>query len=231
MTCGSYPILGFHTSPSGQDTPHSSSAPPEKPARQMSVGNSRQSSPPKEAAGVVEDVRLSGGKSSPYADRDSRTSSPSHQSMAPPPKPTPPPPKPKPASNAPVSGVALDSMLNQLGEEARKQGVNTTPKGHCRTCNKMIMGQVVTAMGNTYHPEHFICSHCEKELGTETFFERDDNPYCEECCHFLFSPKCAYCDGPITGNQLVILAYDINNEFQLSLISEKNDTDFSPRFP
>ena len=92
-------------------------------------------------------------------------------------------------------------MLNQLGEEARKQGVNTTPKGHCRTCNKMIMGQVVTAMGNTYHPEHFICSHCEKELGTETFFERDDNPYCEECCHFLFSPKCAYCSGPITGQR------------------------------
>ena len=110
------------------------------------------------------------------------------------------PPKPKlTASNVPAPGIALDSMLNQLGEEARAQGVNTTPKGHCRTCDKMIMGQVVTAMGNTYHPEHFICSHCEKELGTETFFERDDNPYCEGCCHYLFSPKCAYCEGPITG--------------------------------
>jgi len=54
-------------------------------------------------------------------------------------------------------------------------------------------------MGNTFHVDHFICTHCQKQLGTETFFERDGQPYCEECCHFLFSPRCAYCSEPITG--------------------------------
>ena len=142
----------------------------------MSVGGSRQNSPPKDARGAeeVDAASPSNGKSS-SVERETKTASPSHHhhhhqdNMAPPPKPAAPPLKPKPASNMPASsGIALDSMLNQLGEEARKQGVNTTPKGHCRTCNKLIMGQVVTAMGNTYHPEHFICHHCEKELGTET---------------------------------------------------------------
>ena len=204
-----YSILGFHTTPSGNDfpvaRPPSASSPPEKPARQLSVGGSRQNTPPKEDAAESgsEEAGRPEEKSPTHFEMSTSLPSNNENQPTPPPKPMmtspPPPPTAPPKPKIPASGIALDSMLNQLGEEARKQGVNTTPKGHCRTCNKMIMGQVVTAMGNTYHPEHFICNHCEKELGTETFFERDDNPYCEECCHFLFSPKCAYCSGPITG--------------------------------
>ena len=212
-----YSIPGFHTTPTGNDfplaRPASASSPPEKPALQLSVGGSRQNTPPKEDAAAVESGNeevfgRAEGKSPTHGETTSTFRPHNENQPTPPPKPTmmavaappPPPTAPPPKPKIPASGIALDSMLNQLGEEARKQGVNTTPKGHCRTCNKMIMGQVVTAMGNTYHPEHFICNHCEKELGTETFFERDDNPYCEECCHFLFSPKCAYCSGPITGS-------------------------------
>lgn len=57
--------------------------------------------------------------------------------------------------------------------------------------------QVVTALGRTWHPEHFVCSHCRQELGTQNFFERDGQPYCEPDYHHLFSPRCAYCNGPI----------------------------------
>ena len=57
--------------------------------------------------------------------------------------------------------------------------------------------QVVTALGRTWHPEHFSCAHCQKELGTKNFFERDGQPYCEPDYHHLFSPRCSYCNGPI----------------------------------
>ena len=57
--------------------------------------------------------------------------------------------------------------------------------------------KVVTALGRTWHPEHFVCSHCRQELGTRNFFERDGQPYCEPDYHHLFSPRCAYCNGPI----------------------------------
>ncbi|CAN7985124.1 unnamed protein product [Ixodes hexagonus] len=91
----------------------------------------------------------------------------------------------------------LDSMLGTLQSDLTKQGVNTTAKGHCSACNKPIVGQVVTALGRTWHPEHFTCAHCNQELGTKNFFERDNEPYCETDYHNIFSPRCAYCNGPI----------------------------------
>ncbi|XP_012263726.1 paxillin-like isoform X3 [Athalia rosae] len=91
----------------------------------------------------------------------------------------------------------LDSMLGNLQADMSRQGVNTTQKGCCNACEKPIVGQVITALGKTWHPEHFTCTHCNQELGTRNFFERDSHPYCEPDYHNLFSPRCAYCNGPI----------------------------------
>jgi len=91
----------------------------------------------------------------------------------------------------------LDDMLGNLQEDMDKQGIKTKQKGVCAACNKPIVGQVITALGHTWHPEHFTCAHCNQELGTMNFFERDGRPYCEQDYHLLFSPRCAYCQGPI----------------------------------
>lgn len=97
-----------------------------------------------------------------------------------------------------ISGPpTLDDMLGNLQEDMHKQGIKTTQKGVCAACNKPIVGQVITALGRTWHPEHFNCSHCNQELGTRNFFERDGKPYCEQDYHHLFSPRCGYCQGPI----------------------------------
>ena len=47
----------------------------------------------------------------------------------------------------------LDHMLGDLREEMDKQGVRTTQKGVCSACQKPIAGNVVTALGRTWHPE------------------------------------------------------------------------------
>lgn len=91
----------------------------------------------------------------------------------------------------------LDSMLGSLQSTMSKQGVATVTKGTCAGCNKPIIGQVCTALGKTWHPEHFSCCVCETELGTKTFFERDGKPYCEDDYHEIFAPKCFACNGPI----------------------------------
>ncbi|XP_074641566.1 paxillin-like isoform X2 [Tubulanus polymorphus] len=91
----------------------------------------------------------------------------------------------------------LDTMLGNLQTDMNKQGVSTVPKGHCAACNKPIVGQVITALGKIWHPEHFTCYQCQNELGTRNFFERDGLPFCETDYHTLFSPKCAYCNRPI----------------------------------
>jgi len=53
------------------------------------------------------------------------------------------------------------------------------------------------ALGRMWHPEHFVCMHCNDPLGTQNFFERDKLPYCERDYYLLFSPRCASCAGPI----------------------------------
>jgi hypothetical protein len=58
----------------------------------------------------------------------------------------------------------LDDMLGNLQEDMVKQGVKTTQKGVCYACDKPIVGQVVTALGKTFHPEHFTCAHCNQVL-------------------------------------------------------------------
>ena len=57
--------------------------------------------------------------------------------------------------------------------------------------------QVITALGKIWHTEHFCCNGCQEELGTRSFFERDEMPYCEPCYHRLFAPLCGKCNDPI----------------------------------
>ncbi|XP_074031270.1 paxillin isoform X2 [Leptinotarsa decemlineata] len=101
------------------------------------------------------------------------------------------------SQSAPPAKQNLDSMLGNLQADMSRQGVNTSQKGCCNACDKPIVGQVITALGKTWHPEHFTCAHCTQELGTRNFFEREGKPFCEPDYHNLFSPRCAYCNGPI----------------------------------
>ncbi|XP_029573217.1 paxillin isoform X3 [Salmo trutta] len=99
----------------------------------------------------------------------------------------------------------LDNMLGSLQSDLHKLGVQTVAKGVCGACCKPIVGQVVTAMGRTWHPEHFVCTHCQEEIGSRNFFERDGAPYCEMDYHNLFSPRCHYCNGPILDKVVTAL--------------------------
>ena len=78
-----------------------------------------------------------------------------------------------------ISGAPnLDAMLGNLQEDMDKQGVKTKQKGVCAACrycpvqhtvtpapcigSKPIVGQVITALGHTWHPEHFTCADCNQ---------------------------------------------------------------------
>ncbi|RXN08385.1 paxillin isoform X3 [Labeo rohita] len=108
-------------------------------------------------------------------------------------------------TSVPKQGNKLDNMLGSLQSDLNRLGVQTVAKGVCGACKKPIAGQVVTAMGRTWHPEHFVCTHCQEEIGSKNFFERDGQPYCEKDYHSLFSPRCYYCNGPILDKVVTAL--------------------------
>ncbi|NXP05451.1 LPXN protein, partial [Thinocorus orbignyianus] len=100
---------------------------------------------------------------------------------------------------------SLDNMLGSLTQDLQELGITAAPAGVCAACRKPIASKVLTALGKTWHPEHFTCSRCGQELGGRPFFERGGQAYCEEDYHQAFSPRCAYCAGPIREKVLTAL--------------------------
>uniref|UniRef100_A0A3P8VN14 Transforming growth factor beta-1-induced transcript 1 protein n=1 Tax=Cynoglossus semilaevis TaxID=244447 RepID=A0A3P8VN14_CYNSE len=115
------------------------------------------------------------------------------------------PQQPVVAPPQPSPGGSLDSMLGLLQSDLSRQGVQTSSKGNCSACQKPVVGQVVTALGKVWHPEHFVCTECETELGSRNFFEKDGRPYCESDYFTLFSPHCAHCNKPILNKMVTAL--------------------------
>ncbi|XP_077464358.1 leupaxin [Stigmatopora argus] len=111
-------------------------------------------------------------------------------------------PKPSAASQDTES---IDNLLGGLKTDLEKMGVDTVPKGHCAACRKVIVGKMMTALGQLWHPQHFVCVACKTEISTAGYFEKDGHPYCQQDYERLFAPRCAYCMGPIVKNILTAL--------------------------
>ncbi|XP_027467089.1 transforming growth factor beta-1-induced transcript 1 protein isoform X1 [Zalophus californianus] len=109
------------------------------------------------------------------------------------------------SSPGPASKGSLDTMLGLLQSDLSRRGVPTQTKGLCGSCNKPIAGQVVTALGRAWHPEHFICGGCSMALGGSSFFEKDGAPFCPECYFERFSPRCGLCNQPIRHKMVTAL--------------------------
>lgn len=107
----------------------------------------------------------------------------------------------QPTNQRPVSGAPggeLDSLLKDLNQQLNGM-VNDSPysKGTCWTCKQAILGEVVTAVGKTFHPEHFVCGNCRNPLGSGVFYEQGGVQHCERCYQELFCPRCGHCDKPV----------------------------------
>eukprot|EP01087_Luapelamoeba_hula_P022617 TRINITY_DN815_c0_g1_i3.p1 TRINITY_DN815_c0_g1~~TRINITY_DN815_c0_g1_i3.p1 ORF type:complete len:805 (-),score=121.04 TRINITY_DN815_c0_g1_i3:103-2517(-) len=50
----------------------------------------------------------------------------------------------------------------------------------CFACSQPIMGTKMVALGRTYHPEHFVCRHCQVQLSQEFYPGVDGHPYCAQ---------------------------------------------------
>ncbi|XP_057883234.1 leupaxin [Melospiza georgiana] len=100
---------------------------------------------------------------------------------------------------------SLDNMLDSLTRDLQELGIVAAPAGICASCRKPIAGKVLTALGKTWHPEHFTCARCGQELDKGPFFEQGGRAFCEEDYHQAFSPRCAYCAGPIREKVLTAL--------------------------
>ncbi len=73
----------------------------------------------------------------------------------------------------------------------------------CAYCHQPIYGTVITALGTTWHSEHFLCAYCGKPIYEISFNTQDGRPYHSACYTAAIAPRCAYCGKPLTSEFLI----------------------------
>ena len=63
----------------------------------------------------------------------------------------------------------------------------------------------VTALDQTWHPDHFFCTQCGCQFGEDGFQEKDGKPYCKEDYLAMFALKCKGCTTAITEGYISAL--------------------------
>jgi len=69
----------------------------------------------------------------------------------------------------------------------------------CASCLEPIKSAFVMAKDRPFHPQHFQCDTCKKELGGRAYLEKDSKFYCEDDYYAQFNPKCGSCNEVIKG--------------------------------
>ncbi|XP_039528939.1 LIM domain-binding protein 3a [Pimephales promelas] len=111
-------------------------------------------------------------------------------------------PAPAPAafnpSPAPFSPAAFPPVARGVAQRAERFAAsNRTPL--CGSCNNIIRGPFLVALGRSWHPEEFNCHYCHTSLADVSFVEEQNNVYCENCYGEFFAPTCARCNTKIMG--------------------------------
>jgi len=56
----------------------------------------------------------------------------------------------------------------------------------CGNCGGGISGEFLEALGQKWHPHHFVCSYCSISLAGADFIDDNSKPYCSDCHQKLF---------------------------------------------
>ncbi|XP_063067764.1 PDZ and LIM domain protein 5b isoform X2 [Engraulis encrasicolus] len=104
-------------------------------------------------------------------------------------------PVPVPARPAPQPHPMDQDSLVQRAEHVAAG--TRTPM--CGSCNQVIRGPFLVAMGKSWHPEEFNCAHCRTSLAEVGFVEERGSVYCEHCYEEFLAPTCARCQGKVLG--------------------------------
>ncbi|XP_031779310.1 PDZ and LIM domain protein Zasp isoform X2 [Nasonia vitripennis] len=96
-------------------------------------------------------------------------------------------------SSAPNRGRGI---LNQAGSGLR------VPL--CAACNSQVRGPFISALGQIWCPEHFVCVNpqCRRGLQDIGFVEEKGQLYCEYCFERFIAPSCNKCNNKIKGDCL-----------------------------
>jgi LIM domain-containing protein/protein DA1 len=73
----------------------------------------------------------------------------------------------------------------------------------CKGCGQPIWGNYFSALGGTWHPEHFVCAACGRPIVDASFNLHQGAPMHVTCYANQVAPRCAYCGKPLLAEYYV----------------------------
>ncbi|XP_050600219.1 PDZ and LIM domain protein Zasp isoform X3 [Bombus affinis] len=125
-------------------------------------------------------------------------------------------PKPK---NVPFRGTGVGGLGGAGSKSGTFAGSSAPKRGRgilnqatgpgsrlplCAYCNSYVRGPFITALGQIWCPDHFVCvnSQCRRPLQDIGFVEEKGQLYCEYCFERFIAPSCNRCNNKIKGDCL-----------------------------
>jgi hypothetical protein len=77
------------------------------------------------------------------------------------------------------------------------------PASQCKGCGKGVEGQVINALGGSWHPSCFVCAGCKGAFTSPGVVAHEGKPYHRACYQKKLAPKCAGCGEAILAAHIV----------------------------
>lgn len=102
---------------------------------------------------------------------------------------------------APPKPTGVGAKRGRVGEAVTNPGGGTGRIPVCSGCGCPIRGPFVTAMGDSWCPDHFVCANpqCGVKLIDIGFVEEGGKLYCERDYERYLAPQCKKCNKSILG--------------------------------
>jgi len=92
----------------------------------------------------------------------------------------------------------FDSQLKKMNNTVQSGQGLKAGRGICKFCGRQIIAtkEIVTTLGEVFHPEHFQCATCHKVLSTNMHYPFEGQYYCPDCWETR-CPRCEKCGKAI----------------------------------
>ncbi|KFU90041.1 Leupaxin, partial [Chaetura pelagica] len=140
------------------------------------------------------------------------------------------PPAPLPGTRG--IGLGPQPFCERQGQAYCEEDYHQDFSPRCAYCAGPIREKVLMALDQSWHPEHFFCTHCGKVFGDEGFHEQGGKPYCRQDFLAMFAPKCQGCQRPVMNNYLSALQGVWHPEcFVCAVSGRRAERPGAPRIP
>ncbi|ORY27680.1 hypothetical protein BCR39DRAFT_469152 [Naematelia encephala] len=108
-----------------------------------------------------------------------------------------------------TSGVAISQLpviaINESSTAPPTSRLDPSSAIICAGCDLSIIGRIVNAIQQRWHPQCFKCHECGELLEHVSSYEWQGKPYCHLDYHDKFAHRCFHCKTPIVDVRFVTL--------------------------